>query len=515
MQRLTGLDAGFLYMETPTSFMHVASLIVIDPSTAPDGWSFDRIRDLYTARLDQAPPFRRRLVEVPFGLHHPIWIEDPDFDIDYHLRHIAVPAPGGLAELTELIGHLVAIPLDRNHPLWEMWVIEGLEHGYVGLLTKVHHAAIDGASGEELMIAILDLTPEIEDKPAPNGPWVPDKVPTDTEMVSYAMMSLAQQPVRAVKTVKRTVETALQLRDRFAGPELTTPKLPFSAPHTSINASLTPHRSLGLSTVSLSRVKALKNRLGCTVNDTVLALCAGALRHYLDDIGEHPDGPLIAMVPVSVRSEEQKNTGGNQVSSAFASLATDLDDPLERVAVIHDSMNVAKQAQQLIGAETLQDWAEFAAPAIAGRAARMYTRMKIADRHRPLFNVTISNVPGPPFPLYVAGAEVVSTNPIGPIFEGGALNMTVMSYMDRLDFGLHACPERIPNVQLISDAIVLALGDLEAAVDARDAAEAKTAKNAKTAKTAKKKGSNGATPAEPAPPVDPGAARAAAASRMN
>lgn len=471
MKRLTGLDAGFLYMETPTTPMHVASLIVVDPTTAPgDSWGFDDLRSLYEQRLDQAPPFRRRLVEVPFGLHHPIWIEDPEFDLDWHLRHIAVPSPGGREELAELCAHLVAIPLDRNRPLWEAWFIEGLEGGNVGLLTKVHHAAIDGASGEELMIAILDLTPEIEDKPAPPEPWAPDKVPTDTELVSYAMVSLAQQPVRAVKTARRTVEVALSLRDRFGQPNTITPRLPFQAPHTVLNGALTPHRSLGLSTVELSRVKAAKNALGCTVNDVVLTLCAGALRRYLDEHADVPEEPLVAMVPVSVRSEDQKGDMGNQVSMAFASLATDLDDPIDRLRVIHESMQAAKEAQQLIGADVLQDWVEFAAPIVAARAARTYSRLRGADRHRPLFNVTISNVPGPPFPLYVAGAEVVSTNPIGPIFEGGALNMTVMSYLDRLDFGLHACPELIPDVQHLADGIVVALEDLEAAIAAVEAA---------------------------------------------
>ena len=470
MKRLTGLDAGFLYMETPNSPMHVASLIVVDPSTAPGGsWGFEDLRNLYEQRLDQAPPFRRRLVEVPFGLHHPIWIEDPDFDVDWHLRHIAVPSPGGRDELAELCAHLVAIPLDRTRPLWEAWFIEGLEDGHVGLLTKVHHSAIDGASGEELMIAILDLTPEIEQKPAPAEPWTPDKVPTDTELVSYAMVSLAQQPVRAVKTVRRTVEAALSLRDRFGQPDTITPRLPFQAPHTVLNGALTPHRSLGLSTVSLRRVKEAKNALGCTVNDVVLALCAGALRRYLDEHAEIPEEPLVAMVPVSVRSEEQKGDMGNQVSMAFASLATDRDDPIDRLRVIHESMGAAKEAQQLIGADVLQDWVEFAAPIVAARAARAYSRLRGADRHRPLFNVTISNVPGPPFPLYVAGAQVVSTNPIGPIFEGGALNMTVMSYQDRLDFGLHACPELIPDVQHLADGIELAMEDLEAAIAAVEA----------------------------------------------
>jgi WS/DGAT/MGAT family acyltransferase len=502
MQRLTGLDAGFLYMETPTSFMHVAGLIVVDPSTSPDTWGFEKVKELYRARLDLAPPFRRRLVEVPFGLHHPLWIEDPDFDLDWHLRHIAVPPPGRPDQINELVAHLVAIPLDRSRPLWETWVIEGLEGGRAALLSKVHHSAIDGASGEELMVAILDLGLEIEDKPGPEIPWTPDHVPTDTELVGHALASLAQQPVKAAKTVRRTVETALQLRDRYARPDTVTPRLPLTAPYTSFNHALTPHRSFGASTISLSRVKAIKKTLGCTVNDVLLTLCGGALRSYLDECGEQPEEPLIAMVPVSVRAEAEQGGMGNKVSTAFASLATDLDDPVDRVSAVHASMGAAKEAQELIGADTLQDWIEFAAPVVAARAARVYSRMKVADRHRPLFNVTISNVPGPPFPLYVAGAEVESTNPIGPIFDGAGLNMTVMSYQDRLDFGLLACPELLEDVQHLADLIGVALDDLEAAVARHESSDEADDSDvdeelAEAIATAEAVGSVEGTPAEP------------------
>jgi diacylglycerol O-acyltransferase len=216
--------------------------------------------------------------------------------------------------------------------------------------------------------------------------------------------------------------------------------------------------------VSLTRVKAVKNAAGCTVNDVVLALCAGALRQWLAEHDEHITDPLLAMVPVSVRSTDEQGQQGNKVSTAFASLATNLDDPVERLRAIHDSMSTAKEAQELIGADALQNWAEFAAPAVAAQAARVYTSLHLADRHRPLFNVTISNVPGPPFPLYVAGAKVVATNPIGPIFDGAGLNITVMSYLDRLDFGLLACPDLIPDVQHLADAISSALDELEDAL---------------------------------------------------
>jgi diacylglycerol O-acyltransferase len=465
MQRLTGLDATFLYMETPSSPMHVSSLMVLDPSTSPDEFSFEKVRAVYEERLPLAPPFRRRLVEVPFDLNHPVWIEDPDFDLDWHLRHIAVPRPGTMKELQELVGHLVAMPLDRSRPLWEVWLIDGLEGGYVALLSKVHHAAIDGASGEELIIALLDLTPEVEEKPPPETPWVPDKVPSDTQLVAYALASLAQTPVRAVKTARRTVEAALKIRDENRKPDVTPPPSPFSAPNTSFNAALTQHRTIGTATLSLAEAKMVKNAFGVKVNDVVLALCAGALRHYLDGRGEKPDAALVAMVPISVRSDDLKGAMGNQVSTALATLATDLDDPVERLLAIHEGMNRAKVQQDAIGADTLQNWVEFAAPAVFNRAVRIYSRMKVADRHRPLFNVTISNVPGPPFPLYVAGARLVASFPIGPIFDGGGLNMTVMSYMDSLDFGLNGCPELIPDIGIIADGLHLALEELKKAAD--------------------------------------------------
>ncbi|HVN49959.1 MAG TPA: wax ester/triacylglycerol synthase family O-acyltransferase, partial [Acidimicrobiales bacterium] len=309
MQRLTGLDSSFLWMETPTSYMHVASLIVADGSTVPGGLTFDRVRSLYEERLDQAPPFRRRLVEVPFGLHHPLWIEDPDFDLDWHLRQITLhDGSRDLAGLCRLAANLVAIPLDRSRPLWELWCIDGLEDDRVGLLTKVHHAAIDGASGEELMVAILDLEPDPAPRPDPEVPWKPDRVPTDTELLAYAGWSLAQQPLRAARAAKRTAGVALRLREQNRRPQITPPPSPFSAPTTSFNGPLTANRSFAAASVSLPAVKAVKNAFGCTVNDVVLTMCAGGLRRYLDERDEHPDGPLVAMVPVSVRTEDQKGT---------------------------------------------------------------------------------------------------------------------------------------------------------------------------------------------------------------
>jgi diacylglycerol O-acyltransferase len=468
MQRLSGLDASFLALETPSSHMHVASLGIFDPSDVEGGVTLDSVIDIYTGRLHLAPPFRRRLAHVPFGLHHPLWIEDPDFDIRNHIRHTAIPSPGGDQELSNLVGRLVALPLDRTRPLWEIWLIEGLADGNVGLLTKVHHSAIDGASGNELLVALLDLSPEVVEH-VPETEWEPDRLPTDLELLGFAAGSLARQPLRVAKAMARTASAALDVRR--LGQESTVavlPPAPFAAPRTSFNTALTPRRSYAFTSLDLPTVKAVKSALGCTVNDVVLGLCAGALRTYLDRRGEVLDASLVAMVPVSVRSEDERDAMGNKVSSMLCSLATDVDDLSDRMHVIHDCMSEAKEQQKAIGADTLQEWAEFAAPAVAGRAARLYSRMKLADLHRPLFNVTISNVPGPPFPLYSAGARLVANYPVGPIIDGTGLNLTVMSYLDQLDFGLLACPDVFDDVWALAEDLNTALADLVKASGVQD-----------------------------------------------
>ncbi len=473
MKRLTGLDAGFLWMETPTSAMHVSGLAIYDPSDlVASGGTFgiENVREMVRSRLHVAPPFRQRLVDVPLQLHFPLWIEDPDFDLDHHIRRVAVPAPGGRRELTELAAQLNAIQLDRRRPLWELWYIEGLEGGRVATLTKVHHAAIDGASGSEITVALFDLSPEVAEHPAPAEPWVPDKVPSDAEMLVYATQSLARQPLRVLRALRRTGQAALDVRSMTKTPGLGLAPLPFTAPATSINGAITPARSIAIDSVLLSDVKRVKNAFGVTVNDVVLALCAGALRRYFDSRGEEVDGPLLAMVPVSVRAEDNRQDMGNQVSSMFTSLATDIDDPVERLGAIHEGMRGAKEQHRAIGAETLTNWAEFAAPAVFGRAMRLYARMGLADRHRPVFNLTISNVPGPPFPLYSAGAKMEANFPLGPIFDGAALNITVMSLEDSLDFGILTCPDVVDDVWAISDGLSASLRELLDAADALEAA---------------------------------------------
>jgi diacylglycerol O-acyltransferase / wax synthase len=469
MRRLTGLDASFLYLESATSPMHVAGTYVFD---ADNNFDFDRFKELIGNRLHKLPPFRWRLVEVPFGLHHPIWIEDPEFDLDYHVRRMTVRAPGGRKELEEAAAELMSRPLDRRRPLWEIHIIEGLEKGHVAMVSKTHHAAIDGASGAELSTNMLDTAPEptwYTDAPT----WTAERIPSDVEMVSYAWNSLIRQPAKLVDTIKQTVSMVTTLRNRPKVEGIVSPPAPFSAPRTSFNIPLTSQRSFGTAEVSLADIKRIRGVLGGTVNDVVLALCASALRRYLIDNSELPVEPLVAMVPISVRANDQQGAMGNRVSNMFVALPTNVADPFERLQLIQESTKASKDQANAIGADTLSNWIEFAAPAIAARAARLYSSMRLADRHRPIFNVTISNVPGPNFPLYCNGSKLVSWYPMGPIFDGGGLNMTVMSYMGVVHFGLVACTDALPNVRdLAADVLVAAAELLKAADDAEAAAQA-------------------------------------------
>jgi diacylglycerol O-acyltransferase len=469
MERLSGLDAAFLYLETPSHHMHVSMVAMFDASTVPGGYSFDKVRSVIEERLPLIPMFRRRLVEVPFRLHHPIWVDDPHFDLDYHVSRIGAPAPGGIEELCELASDFTSRQLDRSRPLWEMRIVEGLRDNRIGVLAKVHHSTVDGVSGAEVMVHLFDLEPQPERRELPPEaePPAPERVPTDLELVSFATWSLLRTPFRIAAKLPRTIGSFVGVvRGRRAneGPSAPTP---FAAPRTSLNGSITPHRKVAAVTLPFPEVKAVKQAMGCTVNDVVLALCSGALRRYLDEGGELPRQPLIAVVPISVRGEEP-SVGSNRVSAMFTSLATDRADPVQRLEAIAAVTRAAKKEHHTIGAKMLQDWAEFATTAVFTRASRLYSSMGLADRHRPIHNLVISNVPGPPFPLYLAGARLELLCPLGPVMEGAALNVTVISYMNNLDVGLIACRESVPGLWGLAHHFRDALEELKAVAGVDD-----------------------------------------------
>ena len=481
MKQLSGLDATFLHMETASQFGHVSSLSILEKPTA-DYDPLTAWRAQLEARLHLLEPLRRRLVEVPFGIDHPFWIEDPEFDLDFHVRHTAVPPPGDDEQIAELVSRIIGRPLDRARPLWETYVVEGLPGSRFGLLTKVHHATVDGAAGAELLTLMLDRDPAGDAVPPPEREWRPERPPSDAEVLTRAAVNVARKPGRALLLSARTLRqlgratrnpalviVGNQLRASLRGrlgtvlnigrtrPEEPDepPRVPrLRAPRTPFNRSITPHRKFAFRSTSLPAVKAIKNAFGATVNDVVMAACAGGLRSYLERHDALPDDPLVAMVPVSVRTGQETEKWTNRVSGLLAVLPTDEPDPLERVRKVHEAMVSAKGIFDAIPAESLTDFAQFPSPALFARAMRMATRFRLADRFSLPVNVTISNVPGPRDPLYSAGAKLLHFYPVSMIVDGQGLNITVQSYLDTLDFGLVSCRELVPDLWDLVDDIV-------------------------------------------------------------
>ena len=484
MKQLTGLDATFLYMEAGGSqFGHVSSLSIYEPPDRPGYDPLGEWRAAIEKRLHLLEPLRRRLVEVPMNLDHPFWIEDPNFDLDFHVRHTAVPPPGNDEQIADVIARIIGRPLDRTRPLWETYVIEGMPAGRYGILTKVHHATIDGASGAELLTMMLDASPEGDDIPPPTEEWKPERIPTDFEVLQRAMLSVARKPGRGILLTAQTLRelgkatsnpvivaaanqirgslrgplgTLLNLgRNRDAEPDQPPVALPtLRAPSTPFNGTITPHRRFAYRSTSLDAVKAVKSALGATVNDVVMAVCAGGLRTYLDNKGVLPEQPLVAMVPVSIRTGEETEKWTNRVSAIIANLPTNVDDPIERVRAVHEAMVTSKQLFDAIPASSLTEFASFPPPAVFSRAMRMATRFQLGNRFQMPVNVTISNVPGPREPLYSAGSRLLHYFPVSTIAEGQGLNITVQSYLNTLDFGLVSCRELVPDVWDLTDMIV-------------------------------------------------------------
>ena len=424
MKQLSGLDATFLYMEAGgNQFGHVSSLSVYEPPDRPGYDPLGEWRAAIEKRLHLLEPLRRRLVEVPLNLDHPFWIEDPNFDLDFHVRHTAVPPPGSDEQLSEIISRII---------------------------------------GHQ---------------------WKPERVPSDMEVLQRAALSLARKPARGILLTARTlrelgqatsnptvVAAANQIRGSLRGPlgsilnigrnrdaEPDTPPVALPslrAPRTSFNATITPHRKFAFRSTSLDAVKAAKNALGATVNDVVMAVCAGGLRTYLESRGELPEIPLVAMVPVSIRTGEETEKWTNRVSAIIAEIPTHIADPIERVRAVHESMVTSKQLFDAIPESTLTEFSSFSPPQLFTRAMRMATRFQLGNRFQMPVNVTISNVPGPRQPLYSAGSKLLHYFPVSTIAEGQGLNITVQSYLDTLDIGLVSCRELVPDVWDLTDMIV-------------------------------------------------------------
>ena len=488
MKQLTGLDASFLYMETPTTFGHVNGLGIYQRPT-PDFDPFEHVYAKFGAMVPKVEPMRRKLAEVPFGLDHPYWVDDDDFDLDFHVRHIGIPPPGAADQLAEQVSRIVGRPMDRSHPLWEVYVIEGLGDGRWALLTKYHHATIDGAAGMILLNMLTDTDPHAPEPEAPE-PWAGEATPSAAELLRLTARNLALNPVKGMRLqlrlVRRVAEAAgitsvgaaacqaralLKTMANRGQPD--TPdnekrvSIPLSpAPPTPWNKTITAHRRFAMRSASLEDIKQLKAVTGGTINDMVMAICAGALREYLLKHDALPDKPLRAMVPVSIRTGDEADTWTNRVSSIIAELPTDCDDPIERVARCREAMAVAKRQFELVPATALVDAAHFSSPVVAASAVRLASRLRLADRMNLPANVTISNVPGPRQPLYFAGARMDNYIPVSIVTDGMGLNITVHSYMDRLDFGLIAARELVPDLWDMVDLHIAEIDRLFAATGA-------------------------------------------------
>jgi WS/DGAT/MGAT family acyltransferase len=464
MRQLTGLDAQFLRLETPQQTGHVGALAILDPSTRPNGrMELADLHNMIAERLPLLPPFRWRLKEVPLGLDYPYWVDDPDFDLEYHVREIALAPPPTDAKLGEQVARIFARPLDRARPLWEAYLIHGLADDNVGLLTKIHHSAVDGMSGAEIMSVLLDLSPEGREAPT-FDPSVTESEPSGWSMVARSLLGTpryVERVVRALPSTLPNLEDAPILND-VPGAKIvgrTTSRLlrtlrgresrvlertALSRPRTSFNGRVSPHRRFAFGQLALDDIKAIKNACGFTVNDVVVAICAGAVRRWLIEHDELPESPLVTQVPVSVRTEEQRGTYGNRIGMMSVPLFTNEADPAERLRLTHEALRAAKERHRALPAQLLQDATQFIPPAVFARAARV--TFSLAATRAPVWNLVISNVPGPQFPLYCAGARLEANYPVSVITDGMGLNITVMSYCGHLDFGIVADRDQMPDV---------------------------------------------------------------------
>jgi diacylglycerol O-acyltransferase / wax synthase len=479
MRQLTALDQQFLALEDARHYGHVGGLAILDPSTAPRGeLTLLDLQKLISERLPLVPPFRWRLVEVPLNLDYGYWIDDPNFDLEFHVRELALAPPGTDQQLSEQVGRIFSRPLDRSRPLWELYLVHGLPNERVGVLTKIHHAVIDGMSGAEILGALLDLSPEGRELP-PSEEKPGDTAPGQLELLARGLLGVPRYPIRLLGSVPRALPNVEEVPSlggipglRTAGRAVTGAQRVLGRrrvvghhdlvpPRTSFNGRVSAHRRFVFTQLPLDEFKEVKNAFGFTVNDVVVSISAGTVRRWLIKHKELPAEPLVAQVPVSVRTEEQRGTFGNRILLMTAPLFTNIYDPVTRLQRTHEALAEMKERHRALPADLLRDANQFVPPALFSRAARLTFSLSSSKRGRPAWNLVVSNVPGPQIPLYMAGARLEQQYPISVITDGMGLNITVMSYLGQMDFGIVADREQMPDVWSLTEWLRESLEELK------------------------------------------------------
>ncbi len=447
MRRLSGWDAFLLYSETPNVHMHTLKLAVIELTDERRDFDIDAFRRVIHSRLYKLDPFRYQLVTIPWKLHHPMWRENCEVDLDYHIRPWRVRAPGGRRELDQAVGEIASTPLDRSRPLWEMYFIEGLANGRIAVLGKIHHALADGIASANLMARGMDLAPD----PRPDGgaSYQTDPAPTSGQLLRSAFRDHLRYVGRIPATLKYTAEGFGRVRrsSRKLSPELTRP---FTPPPTFINHRITPERRYATATLSLSDVKETGKRLGATINDLVLVTASGALRTLLLRYDGHADHPLLTSVPVSYDFSADR-VSGNRFTGVLVALPTHLGDPLDRVSQVHDAAAAAKESNNLVGPELVSRWSNYMPPA---GAEALFRWLATREGQNKVLNLTVSNVPGPRERGRVGGALVTEIYSVGPLTAGSGLNITVWSYVDQLNISVLADGATVDDPHEVTDAMV-------------------------------------------------------------
>lgn len=457
---MEGVDAGYLYMETPTMHMHTLKIAIMKPAQP---FEFAQLVDEVAARLAELPPLRRRALPPPFRLHHPLWVTDRAVDPSRHVFHHDVPAPGGMRGLEELIGRVAGTPLDRSRPLWEMHVCEPFEDGRVAVITKMHHALADGVAANALLTGLVDEA-GAEVRPARDLPRVGlelEPTPSWFVQLRLALLGAITQIGSLPGLLTRTAKAVLSLVRHKRTSSIKVPRPILDVPKTPFNAALSARRNFATCTLSVAQIKEVQRANGVTMNDVVLAVVGGALRNWLLDRGELPPRPLVAGVPVATDAPgAEPRMGGNRVSNLFTSLATDLDDPRERLQAISRITGESKLVQRTLGPDMLIDWVQFAPPAPLSAAMWLYSRTGAASHHPAPFNLVVSNVRGPGQEVGISGALLCDLFSVGPILEGIGLNVTAWSYVDRMNFSFLSCPDLLPDLAPLVAELPRALDEL-------------------------------------------------------